>query len=169
MGKCNTDPSREHFTQGIISFLPVPLHFLLQSILVLSQITTEIMFNWKKERKKIFCFKTLHSCCVLHTVWMIGGARRGGHVQRLDHVICLNQWLHTSEWKKTWSYSRCVWAEADATSVDVTFLPKQRFDVAVATGRPPHPPPPLSSSLRSLLSTATQQTKATQILSLHLL
>lgn len=72
-------------------------------------------------------------------------------------MISLNQW-------KMLLYSRCVWAGADAPSVDVTFLPKRCFDVAVATRLKGTPSPLLSFVHYS----SQQQTKTTHILSLAL-
>lgn len=66
-GKCNIDPFRAHFTEGITSFL----RFLLQSILVLSWMSKK---SNEEARRKEFSFKTLHFCCALQTVWMAGGA-----------------------------------------------------------------------------------------------
>lgn len=119
------------------------------------------MIEWKKDRKKgrkkerkICVWKgCTHVVCSMLYEWLVelGG---GGHVQTVNHVIRLNQWLHTSEWKKVWLYSRCVRAGVRRHSVDVTFLPKQLLwcccrHSAQGTLSVVWSPPPLSSAHHS--------------------
>lgn len=89
-------------------------------------------------------------------------------VQRVDQVICLNRWLHTSEWQKKCLYPR-GWrykCRCDFTSETAHWCCCRRS--ARGTSSSVQSVAPFSSFLRSLLPTAT--TKTTLILSLsHLL
>lgn len=150
MGKCNTDPSREYFTRGIISFLPVPLHFLLQSILVLSRLTTEKCFTERKKERKERKFSVLKHCthvvCSIQYEWLVELIVED-NVQRVDHVICLNQWLHASEsnviiFQVCVGGGRCCKCRCDFSSKTTLWCCCRRW----ATPNPPLLLSPLSSA-----------------------
>ena len=135
MGKCNTDPSGANFTWAMISFLPVSLHFLLQSRKEGKQESKkESKKERKKERKKdLSVLKTLHSRCVLHTIWMIG---RAGFVEDVFRGLIMwsvstNGCSHQNERGCDYTPAGvCGWRQTLQCTCDF-FFHKRHVDVAL--------------------------------------
>lgn len=118
------------FTQGIMSFLPVPLHFVLQSILVLSWMTTGKCVKQRKNERHVE-----NTALKLWTSYEWSAElSHGGRVwDWIMWAVSTNSRKPQNERRKC-DYIAGVWGRGQTLQVQMwLFLPKPRFDVAVAS------------------------------------